>query len=405
MLLLILAGEAVFILPFVLIRVFGKTFLDAFGITNFEIGAAQSIYGVVAFGAYVFGGPLADKYEARKLMAVSLWATALGGLYMATYPSISGLKILFGYWGFTTIFLFWAAMIKATRIWGGDKSQGRAFGILDGGRGLVGALFASMGIWILAAFSSADIQEISPAERQEVFSYVIYTTTAIVSVIGLLVWLFMKTGSDEQTTLNKISWPEIRSVLKIPAIWLLMIIILSAYVGYKLTDVFSRYARDVMAYNEVDAAKTGATLLYLRPITGLIFGFLADRNKVTLWLVISFVLSVFGASLFGFGFIEADSTYFFIMGVLLCATGIYGARALYFATLKESKVPVLLTGTAVGLISLIGYTPDIFTSPAMGYLIDNWPGAQGYRYVFLMLGGFATLGLIASTILYRINRK
>lgn len=92
MLLLILAGEAVFILPFVLIRVFGKTFLDAFGITNFEIGAAQSIYGIVAFGAYVFGGPLADKYEACKLMAVSLWATALGGLYMATYPSISGLK-------------------------------------------------------------------------------------------------------------------------------------------------------------------------------------------------------------------------------------------------------------------------------------------------------------------------
>ncbi|NQX78169.1 hypothetical protein [Gilvibacter sp.] len=184
-----------------------------------------------------------------------------------------------------------------------------------------------------------------------------------------------------------------------------MIIILSAYVGYKLTDVFSRYARDVMAFNEVDAAKTGATLLYLRPITGLLFGFLADRSRVTGWLTISFVLSVIGAALFGFGFIEADATYFFVMGVLLCATGIYGARALYFATLKESKVPVLLTGTAVGLISLIGYTPDIFTSPAMGYLIDNWPGAQGYRYVFLMLGGFALVGLLASLVLLRINRK
>ncbi|WP_435577914.1 MFS transporter [Gilvibacter sp.] len=405
LLLLILAGEAVFILPFVLIRVFGKTFLDAFEITNFQIGTAQSIYGIVAFGAYVFGGPLADKYPARKLMAVSLWATAAGGLYMASYPSITGLKILFGYWGFTTIFLFWAAMIKATRVWGGNQSQGRAFGILDGGRGLVGALFASMGIWILAAFSSADITEISPAERQEVFSYVIYTTTVIVSVIGVLVWFFMKSDTEGETTLSKISWQDIWTVLKIPAVWLLMIIILSAYVGYKLTDVFSRYARDVMAFNEVDAAKTGATLLYLRPITGLLFGFLADRSRVTGWLTISFVLSVIGAALFGFGFIEADATYFFVMGVLLCATGIYGARALYFATLKESKVPVLLTGTAVGLISLIGYTPDIFTSPAMGYLIDNWPGAQGYRYVFLMLGGFALVGLLASLVLLRINRK
>ncbi|NQX78168.1 MAG: MFS transporter, partial [Gilvibacter sp.] len=127
--------------------------------------------------------------------------------------SITGLKILFGYWGFTTIFLFWAAMIKATRVWGGNQSQGRAFGILDGGRGLVGALFASMGIWILAAFSSADITEISPAERQAVFSYVIYTTTVIVSVIGVLVWFFMKSDTEGETTLSKISWQDIWTVL------------------------------------------------------------------------------------------------------------------------------------------------------------------------------------------------
>ena len=176
LLLLILAGEAVFILPFVLIRVFGNTFLEAFGIDDLQIGKAQAVYGIVAFLAYLVGGPLADRYEPRKLMAVSLWATAAGGIYMATYPPFIGLQILFGYWGMTTIFLFWAAMIKATRLWGGETSQGKAFGILDGGRGLVGALFASMGIFILSVFSSAEITEISNLERQEVFSYVIYTT-------------------------------------------------------------------------------------------------------------------------------------------------------------------------------------------------------------------------------------
>ena len=406
LLLLILAGEAVFILPFVLIRVFGNTFLDAFGIDDLQIGKAQAVYGTVAFVAYVFGGPWADKYEPRKLMAVSLWATALGGIYMATYPSFSGLQLLFGYWGLTTIFLFWAAMIKATRIWGGDTSQGKAFGILDGGRGLVGALFASMGIFILSAFSSADITDISPSERQEVFSYVIYTTVAIVSLIGVLVWFFLKSdANNEHTTVKRINWPKIRSVLKIPAVWLLMVIILTAYVGYKLTDVFSRYASDVMNYNEVDAAKTGASLLYVRPVVGIFIGFLADRSRITGWLIVSFSLSIIGSLLFALGFIDAGVTYFFIMGVLLTATGIYGARALYFATLKESKVPILLTGTAVGVISVIGYTPDIFASPAMGYLLKNWPGVTGYQYVFFMLAGFAVVGLLASFVLYRINRR
>jgi len=406
-LLLILAGEAVFILPFVLVRVFGITFLEAFEIDHAQIGVAQGVYGIVAFAAYFFGGPLADKYEPRKLMAISLWATALGGVFMATYPSFFWLKVLFGYWGLTTIFLFWAAMIKATRIWGGNTSQGKAFGILDGGRGMVGALFASLGILILALFTSTeDVSQISLQERQEVFSYVIYTTCIIVVMVGVLVWFFLKTtAADNNSTTNKISWKEIKSVLKIPQVWLLMVIILSAYVGYKLTGVFSRYAAEVMGYNEVDSAKTGAMLLYVRPVVGVIIGFLADRSKITGWLIVSFVLSIFGALLYVTGIINADTTFFFVMGVLLTATGIYGARALYFATLKESKVPIAVTGTAVGLISLIGYTPDIFAGPIMGKLLVTWPGETGYKYVFLMLTGFAFIGLLAAVQLYRLNRR
>ncbi|MEP2935157.1 MAG: MFS transporter [Gilvibacter sp.] len=407
MLLLILAGEAVFILPFVLVRVFGITFLEAFEIDHAQIGAAQGIYGIVAFAAYFFGGPLADKYEPRKLMAISLWATAIGGVFMATYPSFFWLKVLFGYWGLTTIFLFWAAMIKATRIWGGDTSQGKAFGILDGGRGLVGALFASLGILILAMFSSTeDVSQISLQERQQVFSYVIYTTSVIVVFVGILVWFFLKTTTtDNYSTTNKISWAEIKSVLRIPQVWLLMVIILSAYVGYKLTGVFSRYAAEVMGYSEVDSAKTGALLLYVRPVVGVIIGFLADRSKITGWLIVTFVLSILGASMYSFGLITADTTYFFVMGVLLTATGIYGARALYFATLKESKIPLALTGTTVGLISLVGYTPDIFAGPAMGNILVTWPGETGYKYVFLMLAGFAFLGLLAAIQLFRLNRR
>ena len=65
--LLILAGEAVFILPFVLPRIFRPTVLDVFQLTNVELGFCFSVYGLVAMVSYLFGGPLADRYPPRKL--------------------------------------------------------------------------------------------------------------------------------------------------------------------------------------------------------------------------------------------------------------------------------------------------------------------------------------------------
>ena len=111
--LLILAGEAVFILPFVLPRIFRPTVLEVFNLTNVELGALFSTYGIVAFFSYLFGGSIADKYPPKYLISAALLLTAAGGLVLASYPSFWTLQLLYGYWGFTTIFLFWAAMLKA----------------------------------------------------------------------------------------------------------------------------------------------------------------------------------------------------------------------------------------------------------------------------------------------------
>lgn len=405
-LLLILAGEAVFILPFVLARVFRPTVLEAFSLTNLELGTCYSVYGIVALFSYLFGGPLADKFPPRKLIAIALWMTALGGIVYGSYPSYFVLKILYGYWGFTTIFLFWAAMIKATRVWGGDTSQGKAFGFLDGGRGLVGALFGVLGILIFSLFVAGELSEIQFLERKEAFQYVIWVSAGIVSFIGVLVWLFLKPENDSnEIIIQKITTKEIRQVLKIPAVWLLMIIILCAYVGYKITDVFSLYAREVMLYDEVASAKVGTFLLFIRPVVGIIIGFLADKSRVTLWLVIGFVLSILGAVLFASGILEPNTTFLFFISVLITATGVYAARSLYFATMMEGNIPLVLTGTAVGLISIIGYTPDIFAGPAMGYLLDTSPGITGHQHVFWMLASFSVIGLIAALIFFQLSRK
>ena len=53
--LLILAGESVFILPFVLARVFRPTVLKAYELDNVQLGLCFSVYGIVAFVSYFFG--------------------------------------------------------------------------------------------------------------------------------------------------------------------------------------------------------------------------------------------------------------------------------------------------------------------------------------------------------------
>ena len=407
--LLILAGEAVFILPFVLARVFRPTFLDVFDLSNLELGTCFSVYGIVAFISYLFGGTLADKFKPKILIAVALLLTSFGGIVLASDPSYLTLKILYGYWGFTTIFLLWSAMIKATRVWGGVKRQGRAFGLLDGGRGLVAAGFGSLGVLIFSFFITTEIAEAAFTERKEAFRYVILISSSIVGLVGVLVLLFLKISPSEDAEFVRKSWAKtlsnFRVVVKIPSVWLLMIIILCAYVGYKITDVFSLYAKEVMLYDEIEAAKVGTYLLYIRPVIGVGVGFLADKTKTSLMMILGFLTMLIGALIFGSGVIAPSMSFFFLLSLLVTATGVYAFRTLYFAAMQEGHIPLAVTGTAVGFISLIGYTPDIFMGPAMGYLLDNSPGEPGHQHVFILLSIFALIGLITAIIFYRITKE
>ena len=406
-LLLILAGESIFILPFVLARIFRPTFLDVFHLNNFQLGTCFSIYGMVAFASYFFGGTLADKFKPRVLIALALFLTALGGIFMASYPSYNMMKLLFGYWGFTTIFLFWGAMIKATRVWGGIHKQGKAFGFLEGGRGLVAAGMGTIGVLIFSIFISVDVNEVTLAERKQAFRYVILFTSLMVAIIGMLVLLFMKSGnapsSSSMVKTKRNTFSNFQTVIKIPSVWLLMVIILCAYVGYKLTDVFSLYAKEVMLYDEIESAQVGTFLLYMRPIVCVSIGLLADRSRSSIWMMIGFLILFIGALIFSSGLINTQMNSFFFLSLIITAIGTYAVRTLYFAALQEGQIPLAVTGTAIGVISLVGYTPDIFVGPAMGYLLDSSPGELGHQHVFMMLSVFAAIGLIASIGFYRIT--
>ena len=394
--LLILSGELIFVLPYVLARIFRPTFLEVFSLSNLQLGSLFSVYGTVALLSYVYGGVISDRFQPKNLIASSLFFTALGGLVLAIYPSYFVLQILYGYWGFTTVFLFWGAMIKAARVWGGAKNQGQAFGFLDGGRGLVAASMGSLGVLIFSFFLTNDIESASLIERKDAFRYVILFSSFMVFLNGILVLFFMESNqkSEAKNTFSTLS--HVKAVLKIQSVWLIMIIIISAYVGYKVTDIYSLYASEVMLFNHIEAANIGSLQLYLRPLVCVIIALLAGKKNYIYFIIFGFITMLIGSTIFAFGIVQLNMNFVFFFSLIIVATGTYAIRALYFSIMQEGRIPLLMTGTAVGVISVVGYTPDIFASPIIGYFLDKYPGILGHQYVFTILVLFSVLGLLAS---------
>jgi nitrate/nitrite transporter NarK len=406
---LILAGEAVFALPFHVARFFRPTVLEVFSISATELGAAQGMYGIMAMLAYFPGGPIADRFSARKLLATSLWMTAAGGLYMVTFPNYRGALLLWGFFGISTIMLFWAALIRATRDWGGHDEQGRAYGLLDGGRGVLAAGLASVGVVMFSLAFPEGYSAATLAEKEAALRLIIYGYTGVTVFAGVFVWFVLTDGhpsgeSDlkERKPHRQSVWVHIGHVLRIPAVWLQALIIICAYVAYKGFDNYSLFAVQAYGLDEVEAARIVAIGSWMRPIAALGAGLLGDRFNVSRIAMLTFVL-LLGSDLFFAMTTPIPGAAWILLGnTLLGATAFFGLRGLYFALFEEARVPVALTGTAVGFVSVVGYTPDIFVAYVAGVLIDRSPGIVGHQHFFWFLSAFALIGVVASYALMRL---
>jgi predicted MFS family arabinose efflux permease len=288
---LIIAGEMIFSLPFHTARFFRPTLLDVFGFSNTNLGDMFAVYGITAMLAYFPGGVIADRYSARKLLTLSMVLTGLGGFYMATIPSGISMALLYGYWGVTSILLFWAAVLKSTREWGGDLSQGRAFGILEGGRGLVAAAFAVFAVAVMASMLPTDVVSASDAEQRTAFRNVILLYSATTVAIGLLTWFFLpepEATSSSSTLAGSMNGAF--TALSRPIVWAKAGVVICAYCGYKGLDNISLYAVQVLGMNEVEGARLFAYAAYMRPVAAVAAGVLADRFVASKTIAVIFVV-------------------------------------------------------------------------------------------------------------------
>lgn len=401
MLALVIAGEAVFALPFHVARFFRPTMLEVFQLSATQLGAAQGVYGIFAMLAYFPGGPLADRFPARKLLAVSLWLTAAGGLYLATFPGYRGAVFIWGFFGVSTILFFWAAMIRACRDWGRADQQGRAFGLLEAGRGALAALLATLGVGLFAMTFPDGYAAASFADKREALRLIIYGYTVVTAAAGVLAWFAINDGTSEVR--REPVRHGIRHVLQMRAVWLQAVIIFCAYVGYKGFDNYTLFAVQGYGLDEVQAAGIAAIGAWTRPIAALGAGLLGDRfgNSRTIFLLFALLLASY--LFFAVTTPVPGAAHVMLGNTLVTCIAMFGFRGLYFALFQESSVPVAVTGTAAGFVSVVGFTPDIFVTLVAGVLVDASPGLAGHQHFFYFLSVFAAVGMLASLLLLRFN--
>jgi sugar phosphate permease len=398
MVLICLAGSLVYWGPF-FADIFYVPMQDAFGFTNTQIGVLSSVFGTTSMLAYFPGGWVADRFSSRKLITIALVITAVGGFVFWTIPSFEVCLVIFAIWGIAIALLLWSAMIKATRNWGGEKEQGRAFGFLEGGRNISDMTTTAL---LLALFALAG------ADYGAVQDVILMQSLAVLAV-AVLVWFYLeddeKSDSQREESRPSFELSQITAVLKLPIVWFIAVIIMAAYYGYWGSYYFAAYATKVLDMGDVLGAAVGGSKYWIAPPAAIAAGFIADKIGIAKAVVWSFVLMTGGYAVFALVPGTPAIMVMILINLVLVAIAVFALRGIYFALMEQGSIPIALTGTAVGFASVIGYTPDVFAPLIAGYLLDAYPGAAGFQLYYAIIGGFSFVGLLAAIRVQRMVAK
>jgi len=391
---LCISAGSIYLLPF-LQEVYYKPLAEALNLNNTEVGSLMSIYGVFAMLSYFPGGWIADKVSPRILITFSLISTGLIGLYFATLPSYQISLIIHALWGITTTLLFWSAIVRVTRNWAPSNEQGRAFGILQMGRGVSDIL---MSMPILAVFGILGSSYFA-------LSMVIVQISLLTIISGLIAWFVLEDedgGENSSVGTFNSGLREITTVLKLPVVWLIALVVLAAYSAYWGTYRFTSYSTDIFSLSVVAAGAISIGKMWMSPPSALLAGLISDKIGIAKSVAILFVVLIFSFIVFAFMPGIPSLLPVMIVNVAIASLAVFALRGIYFALLEEGGIPMIITGTATGFISMIGFTPDVFMPLIGGVLLDNLPSVEGYRIFFLIVAGICGLGLMAALMIYRI---
>lgn len=387
------AGAMIYGLPYFR-SYYYDAYLETYHLTNTQMGMFGTMFGVFGMVSYLFGGVVADMVSPRKLMSISLILTGLGGLLHLMNPSYAMLLGIYMLWGFTSLFAFWPSLLKALRQLADPDEQSKATGFMDGGRGVVNAVQLAV---TLAIFNYLSKKTGNLAGLNGVIIFY----SAVVILLGIALFFLMKDEKTQEKS-EKFNFKEVFHVVKMPAVWILSLILCCTYTMNIMFYYFTPYATSVLGIASTGAAMLTMLAQYIRPVASFSGGIVADkigRSKVmyctfTMMAACTIVLVISGKiSLVPF--------------VVLCALiyfAMYAGYSLVFSMMAEGGAPEKSAGTAIGIVCTLGYLPEVICPVISGKVLDSM-GTAGYKSLFIWIAVMMVIGIIGLILWDRHVRK
>ena len=393
-----LAGGSIYFIPYVK-YVFYDAQIAAMGINNTQSGLLLTMYTIGNMVLYIPGGYLADKVSTKKALIISLVATSvLTWVYAFSLNFVVSMIIWLGL-SFSTAFVFWSALMKAVRIVGTEEEQGFMYGLYYACNGIAAALTSFISLY---AYNTAG------EDIKSGFVRGVNASGVVVLIAAICLVFLMKEDAGKVTTESdddKISLPMVGKVLKSPVVWILSIVILCGYGLKSSVSYFNPYLTEVVGVSAVNSGIFSIINNYLLLLLAPVGGILADKvfKSTCKWLSVSFVILavLFGGVLL----IPSDispmvaSIYTLLPGAVTMM--MYGV---VFSSVSEDGISRTMTGTVIGISSIIGYLPDSIYSVLFGKWLDN-KGAAGYTNIFIFLVASGILGAVLAFWIYRHGKR
>lgn len=393
-----LAGGSIYFLPFIK-YVFYDAQIAAMGINNTQSSMLVSMYGIINTILYIPGGIVADKVSTKKALVVSLIGTTLLAYIYALSLNFVLSMVIWAALSVSTAFVFWSALMKAVRLVGDEEEQGFMYGIYYACNGIVATLTNTLALQVYK----------TGADMASGFSRAVFVGGSVTTVAAIMLIFLMDdkkvsntAGMDDD---SKFHFKDVGTLVKNPVVWLISLVILVGYGFYSCISYFNPYLTSVMGLTVEDSGLISLIRNYLLLLLTPLGGLLADKvfKSTCKWLMVGFtcvgalflMVMFLPESIGGMG----ASLYTLLPGAMTMMS--YGV---VFSTVSEAGIPRKLTGSVIGIASMIGYMPDFVYNMIFGRWLDVH-GTTGYNYIFTFLAISGFVGAIMAYFIYRHGKK
>lgn len=373
------------------------------GLTNAEIGVLLSINSIVATAMFVVGGYLSDRFQARRTISLGMVGAGAIGIYLSTFPGYSQLLVLFAVLAICSDCLFWPAMLKAVRSLGDSTEQGRMFGFMEGGRGVVDTVvaFSALGMFVLLGSGEGGF-------KAAIVMYSIIDILVGVLTFVLLGGMEVRSEKKKADSTKLSGLAGLKMAIRQPKVWLVSLNVFMVYVVYCGLTYFIPYLKYVYGLPVGLVGAYGIINQYgLKILGGPLGGYLSDKKcgSATRYIRVAFLVLI--PMMIVILCLPGNPAYMVaaMAATLVFSLTIFTMRGVFWAPMDEARIPNEISGSAFGFACLIGYAPGMFAYMIYGAILDAFPGVTGYRYVFLSMIAMALVGFVVANILARATRQ